>query len=72
VDGVKGKLRMDDHLHSNLETAGHRSYRMDAIQAEYAANRWSRNIPYRDLGWSRCTPGNVVDKANPPADPSAR
>jgi hypothetical protein len=71
VDCAQGKLRKHDHLRSNLETAGHKSYRTDAPQAEFAANRWNKNIRSLGRGWNRCTPDNATDKANPSSTPSA-
>jgi hypothetical protein len=72
VDCAQGKLRRHDHLRSNLEMAGHKLYRTDAQQAEFAANRWNRSIRGHAPGSTRCTRGSAADKANPPANPSAR
>jgi len=56
----------------NPEMAGHKLYRTDAQQAEFAANKWNKNIRGHGLESSRCTPDSAADKANPPSSPSAR
>jgi hypothetical protein len=72
MDGAKGKLRRNDPLRSNLEMAGRKLCSTDARSAEYAANKWNRNIRGHGLGSNRCTPDSAEDKANPPASLNAR